>query len=160
MIDKAQIDIYKSLFKGREDVFAIRWEKGNKSGYMPSYQFDPYQYRLHSAKGGSFKDFKDKTYKPLSDDQITKHLRGEQLIGLYPLLTDNTSFFIAADFDKENWRDKNYGHLWRIEKAFRVAKTDIKIRPIYHQLPHRIEAHICIAFVAYKIYKELERQLN
>ena len=55
---------------------------------------------------------------------------------------------------------KNYGHLWRIEKAFRVAKTDIKIRPIYHQLPHRIEAHICIAFVAYKIYKELERQLK
>jgi transposase len=55
---------------------------------------------------------------------------------------------------------KNYGHLWRIEKAFRVAKSDIKIRPIYHQLPHRIEAHICIAFVAYKIYKELERQLK
>jgi transposase len=54
----------------------------------------------------------------------------------------------------------NYGHLWRIEKAFRVAKNDIKIRPIYHQLPHRIEAHICIAFVAYKIYKELERQLK
>ena len=41
-----------------------------------------------------------------------------------------------------------------------MAKSDIKIRPIYHQLPHRIEAHICIAFVAYKIYKELERQLK
>ena len=54
----------------------------------------------------------------------------------------------------------NYGHLWRIEKAFRVAKSDLKIRPIYHQLPHRIEAHICIAFVAYKIYKELERLLK
>ncbi len=54
----------------------------------------------------------------------------------------------------------NYGHLWRIEEAFRVAKSDIKIRPIYHQLPNRIEAHICIAFVAYKIYKELERQLK
>lgn len=55
---------------------------------------------------------------------------------------------------------ENYSHLWRIEKAFRVAKTDIKIRPIYHQLQRRIEAHICIAFVAYKIYKELERQLK
>jgi transposase len=54
----------------------------------------------------------------------------------------------------------NYNHLWHIEKAFRVAKNDIKIRPIYHQLPKRIEAHICIAFVAYKIYKELERQLK
>lgn len=54
----------------------------------------------------------------------------------------------------------NYGHLWKIEKAFRIAKTDIKIRRIYHQLPGRIEAHICIAFVAYKVYKELERQLK
>ena len=55
---------------------------------------------------------------------------------------------------------ENYGYLWQIEKAFRVAKTDLLIRPIYHQLQHRIEAHICIAFVAYKIYKELERQLK
>ena len=54
----------------------------------------------------------------------------------------------------------NYNHLWKIEKAFRVAKTDLKIRPIYHQLQRRIEAHICIAFVAYKIYKELERKLK
>lgn len=54
---------------------------------------------------------------------------------------------------------ENYRHLWNIEKAFRIAKTDIEIRPIYHQLQRRIEAHICLAFVAYKIYKELERQL-
>ncbi|MCD6597632.1 MAG: IS1634 family transposase [Bacteroidales bacterium] len=55
---------------------------------------------------------------------------------------------------------ENYGHLWQIEKAFRISKTDLKIRPIYHRLQHRIETHICISFVAYKIYKELERQLK
>ena len=54
----------------------------------------------------------------------------------------------------------NYKYLWQIEKAFRISKTDLRIRPIYHRLKHRIEAHICIAFCAYKIYKELERQLN
>ena len=54
---------------------------------------------------------------------------------------------------------ENYQHLWQIEKAFRVSKTDLKIRPIYHRLQRRIEAHICISFVAYKVYKELERQL-
>lgn len=54
----------------------------------------------------------------------------------------------------------NYGHLWKIEKAFRISKSDLKIRPIYHRLKHRIEAHICISFVAYKLYKELERQLK
>lgn len=54
----------------------------------------------------------------------------------------------------------NYHHLWQIEKAFRVSKTDLKIRPIYHRIQKRIEAHICLTFVAYKVYKELERQLK
>lgn len=55
---------------------------------------------------------------------------------------------------------ENYRHLWHIEKAFRIAKSDLKVRPIYHRLQKRIEAHICISFVAYKVYKELERQLE
>ena len=54
---------------------------------------------------------------------------------------------------------ENYNNLWHIEKAFRMSKTDLRIRPIYHRLRHRIEAHICIAFTAYCIYKELERIL-
>lgn len=54
----------------------------------------------------------------------------------------------------------NYRQLWLIEKAFRVAKTDLKIRPVFHYKQRRIEAHICLNFVAYKVYKELERQLK
>jgi len=54
---------------------------------------------------------------------------------------------------------ENYKNLWHIEKAFRMSKTDLRIRPIYHRLRHRIEAHICISFTAYCIYKELERVL-
>ena len=55
---------------------------------------------------------------------------------------------------------ENYRHLWQIEKAFRISKTDLRIRPVYHYRRKRIEAHICIAFVAYTIYKELERLLD
>lgn len=54
----------------------------------------------------------------------------------------------------------NYGHLWQIENAFRISKTDLRVRPIFHQRERRIAAHICIAFVAYTIYKELERLLK
>jgi len=54
----------------------------------------------------------------------------------------------------------NYRHLWQIEKAFRISKTDLKVRPIYHYKRKRIESHICIAFVAYTIWKELERLLE
>ena len=55
---------------------------------------------------------------------------------------------------------ENYRHLWQIEKAFRISKTDLKVRPIYHHKRKRIESHICIAFVAYTIWKELERLLE
>ena len=54
----------------------------------------------------------------------------------------------------------NYKQLWHIEKAFRISKTDLRIRPIYHRLAHRIQAHLIIAFCSYKLYKELERQLR
>ena len=55
---------------------------------------------------------------------------------------------------------ENYKNLWQIEKAFRISKTDLRIRPIYHRIRNRIEAHICIAFAAYFILKELERVLQ
>ncbi|MBD0295215.1 MAG: DEAD/DEAH box helicase family protein, partial [Flavisolibacter sp.] len=102
----AHISLFRSLFKGREDVFAIRWEKGAKSGYMPAYFYDPYRYRAHKMKGGTFQNYADKSYLPLTDEQVAKHLNGNQYIGIYPLLQDNTSWFIAADFDKENWAEE------------------------------------------------------
>ncbi|MBU1901568.1 IS1634 family transposase [Patescibacteria group bacterium] len=54
---------------------------------------------------------------------------------------------------------ENYKNLWHIEKAFRMSKTDLRIRPIYHRLQNRIEAHICISFTAYCVYKDMERVL-
>jgi len=55
---------------------------------------------------------------------------------------------------------ENYSQLWNIEKAFRISKTDLRIRPVYHRIKSRIEAHICICFAAYTVYKELERWLK
>ncbi len=55
---------------------------------------------------------------------------------------------------------ENYQNLWKIEKAFRISKNDLRIRPIFHYKKERIEAHICLSFVAYTIYKELERLLK
>ena len=53
-----------------------------------------------------------------------------------------------------------YHNLWNVEKAFRIAKSKIEIRPMFHFTRRRIEAHICICFVALKLYKELERLLK
>ena len=54
----------------------------------------------------------------------------------------------------------NYHNLWFIERAFRMNKTDLRIRPIYHRIRNRIEGHICICFTAYTIMLELERRLK
>lgn len=55
---------------------------------------------------------------------------------------------------------KQYRGLWVIERAFRVTKGTLQVRPMFHFTPPRIEAHVCICFVAYKVYKELERILK
>lgn len=106
IFDSKYISIFHSLFKGREDVFAVRWEKENKSGYMPAVFYDPYRFRAHKMNGGTFQNFTEKSYLKLTDEQIQKHLDGFHQIGVYPLLQDNTTWFLAADFDKANWQDE------------------------------------------------------
>lgn len=101
---ESQINIFQALFRGREDVFAVRWEKSGKSGYIPAYQYDPYHYRAHKMNGGTFANYPHKTYLPLTYNEIQKHLNGVHQIGVYPLLQDNTSWFLVADFDKQNWK--------------------------------------------------------
>lgn len=53
-----------------------------------------------------------------------------------------------------------YHNLWNVERAFRIAKSKIEVRPMFHFTRRRIEAHVCICFVALKVYKELERLLK
>lgn len=55
---------------------------------------------------------------------------------------------------------EQYNGLWVIERAYRITKGTIHMRPMFHFSPRRIEAHVCICFVAYKMYKELERVLK
>lgn len=100
------IKLFRSLFKGREDVFAVRWEKENKSGYMPAVFFDHFRLKTHKMNGGTFQSFTEKSYLELTDEQIQKHLEGAHQIGIYPLLQDNKTWFLAADFDKANWLDE------------------------------------------------------
>jgi len=55
---------------------------------------------------------------------------------------------------------EQYCGLWSVERAFRITKGTLEMRPMFHFTPKRIEAHVCICFVAYKVYKELERILK
>lgn len=82
---------------------------------MPAYYYDPYRYQIHKASGGSFKDYEDKSFLKLTNTQIQKHLNGSQHIGIYPLLEDNSSWFIVADFDEAKWADD-------CEKLFKICR--------------------------------------
>jgi hypothetical protein len=95
-----------------------------------------------------FLDLKDECniqYK-LNNSKIKED---EKLDGLKGYITNDTSLDHKTII-------KHYQNLWHIEKAFRISKTDLKIRPIYHRLETRIKAHILISFVSYALYKEFE----
>jgi len=120
------ITLFKSLFQGRQDVYAVRWEKDGKSGYMPAYKVDWSDYNKHKAGGGTFKDYTKKEYLPFGNDAIQNHLSGKETVGIYPLLDDNTSYFIAADFDEANWKEsilKLYSTLIKFEIPAYVERS-------------------------------------
>ena len=115
MSNQNNIALFNSFFKGRQDVYAVRWEKEGKSGYMPAYKVDWSDYNKHKSAGGTFKDYKKKEYAVFGEDAILDHLSGKETVGIYPLLEDNTSWFIAADFDEANWKEtirKLYNTCW------------------------------------------------
>lgn len=81
-----QIRLFRSIFRGRTDVYAIRWERGGKKGYFPVR-----------------KPFSPMSYDPLTDSVIKRHLTGEHTIGMYPMLSDSHVYFTAIDFDASDW---------------------------------------------------------
>lgn len=104
-VTEEQLALFSSLFHGRVDVFARYWEKNGKSGYAPAYDVDWTAFNEHKRRGGTWRSFKEKVPISLTLDVIKKHFLGGQTIGIYPLLENNSSWFIAADFDGEQWRD-------------------------------------------------------
>jgi transposase len=105
--------------------------------------------QINNRGYNKFLQIKDKVEIVLDTDKVKDDAKWDGLKG----------YITNTSLSKEEVIE-NYGHLWQIEKAFRVAKTDLKVRPMFHRAKRRIEAHICITFAAYKIYKELERQLK
>jgi superfamily II DNA or RNA helicase len=110
-----KVALFRRLFAGRHDVFPVRWEnrKTGRSGYAPACSNE-------WAKGICDKprvkcgECSHQAFIPVSDEVIEKHLRGgdgspssasDFIAGVYPLLPDETCWFLAADFDKESWAD-------------------------------------------------------
>ena len=101
-----KITLFRSLFHGREDVYAERWEgRDGQFGYMPASERN--WKALLASKSEDRRKVHRQTRKllPLTDQVIRLHLTGIKTIGIYPLLTDETCRFLAADFDKKTWQE-------------------------------------------------------
>jgi superfamily II DNA or RNA helicase len=101
----AKVDLFRNLFRGRADVYPIRWEsKAGKSGYAPACanEWRPGVCEKPRIKCG---DCGNRQLLPVTDEVIFRHLAGDVVVGIYPLLPDDTCYFLAVDFDEAEWRD-------------------------------------------------------
>jgi len=108
----AKIALFRSLFRGRDDVFPKRWEnpKTGKAGYAPACanEWVPGICGKPRVKCG---DCPHNAFLSVTDDVIDGHLRGYHTVGVYPLLSDDTCWFLAVDFDKATWTDDSAAFL-------------------------------------------------
>lgn len=107
LTSQEKITIYKNLFKARDDVFAVRWEKADKSasGYTPVCLNEWKSGLCIKLNKGKCGDCQNQNYASINDDYFKQHLLGNKNYGIYPLLNDNTSHFLAADFDSDAWKN-------------------------------------------------------
>ena len=109
----AKVALFRSLFRGREDVFPRRWENATRgrSGYSPAcdneweYGLCEKKKRPEVSRRASCAECPNRAFINVSDEQVARHLRGDQVMGVYPLLSDETCWFLAADFDKKTWQE-------------------------------------------------------
>lgn len=99
-----KIELYMSLFKGREDVYAKRWEnkKTDRAGYAPVCNNEWIE-GICNKKLVKCSECKNKSYSKLDKKAIELHLRGKEVLGIFPMLKDESCYFLAIDFDDEGW---------------------------------------------------------
>lgn len=102
-----KVKLFRSLFRGRADIFPTRFvsKKTGNPGYAPACT-NKWEPRLCALKaGGKCGDCVNQAFVAVDDQVVMDHLRGRHVIGCYPLLEDETCWFLAVDFDKSSWKE-------------------------------------------------------
>jgi len=99
-----KISLFQKLFRGRTDIFATRWQNSQgRSGYAVACN-NEWVRSVCNKPRIKCNECPNREYKELNDQAIYDHLTGKQVVGLYPLLADNTCHLLTADFDKAGWQ--------------------------------------------------------
>lgn len=101
-----KVGLFRSLFQGRNDIYPVRWESKNtgKAGYSPACANE---WRVGVCQKPRVKcaECTHRLLEPVTDSVIYDHLAGEHTVGVYPLLPDDTCYFLAIGFDKQEWQE-------------------------------------------------------
>ena len=134
-----RIALFRSLFRGREDIYAIRWENNDgRTGYMPKADRDWKSYLSAKDEDRKKVDRLTRTYRPLTDDAIHGHLVGEETVGIYPLLQDETCWLLAVDFDKKAWQEDT--------ASFLAACSELSVPAVLERSRSGKGGHVWIFF--------------
>lgn len=103
---EAKVKLFRRLFRGREDIYPVRWisKTTEKPGYSPVCANE---WRRGVCEKPKIKcsECSHSLFAPVTDYVVFRHLRGEITVGVYPLLLDNRCYFLAIDFDDADWRE-------------------------------------------------------
>ncbi len=138
-IPEEKIALFRSLFRGRVDVYPRLWisRKTGKKGFSPVCN-NEWVYGVCEKPKVTCSNCSHRSFAPATDNVIRGHLEGKHTIGVYPLLTDETCWFLAIDFDKESWaNDVN---------AFMETCRSLKIPAILEISRSGKGAHVWIFF--------------
>ena len=99
-----RVALFRSLFRGRDDVYAIRFRSRatGEWGYAPDGETD---WGASSSITSTGRMKRPRNHFPLTGEVVYQHLAGKKTIGVYPMLQDETCWFLAADFDKDSWQE-------------------------------------------------------
>jgi len=157
-------DIKQSINVNQRLVLSYSSKRAKKDKYNREKALERLEKKIKTTKSITKKDLKLSYYAKylnLDDNNcnITFNINNQKIIEDEKL--DGIKGFITNDFNlTPNEIIEHYNNQYEVERAFRISKTDLKIRPIYHRLETRIKAHILISFVSYAIYKEFDTKLK
>jgi len=134
-----KVELFRSLFRGREEMFAVRWESAakQKAGYAPCC--------ANEWKGGVCEKPRvrcgvcpNQAFLAADSQAVLAHLQGRQVMGIYPLLPDETCWLLAIDLDGDSWRVD--------AEALRVASGELGLAPAVERSRSGAGAHVWFFF--------------
>jgi superfamily II DNA or RNA helicase len=136
-----KVELFRSLFRGREDVFAVRWENAAKhrAGYAPRCA-NEWRRGICEKPRVRCGACPNQAFLPADATAVLAHLQGRHVVGIYPLLADDTCWLLAIDLDGDSWPED--------VAALRQASRELGLEPAVERSRSGAGAHLWFFFDA------------